>query len=104
MTTKLRKAERRLSKIAVVSVACATATALTVGAAPPPPKPAPAAVVVNQDVDLAAAYRPFTDPNQIPDLTGGPGIQGYDLAQQIGDMLLRALVSHLNLAALDKWA
>ena len=101
MSTKHRKSEGRLSKIAVVSVAAATATALTIGAAPPPPKPAPMPVVVNQNVDLAAAYRPFTDPNQIPDLTGGLGNEAYDYAQQIGDMLLRALVGHLNLAALE---
>src|ERR1700748_1888399 len=104
MSTKHRKSEGRLSKIAVVSVAAATATALTIGAAPPPPKPAPMPVVVNQNVDLAAAYRPFTDPNQIPDLTGGLGNEAYDYAQQIGDMLLRALVGHLNLAALGKSA
>ena len=33
-----------------------------------------APVVVKKDVDLAAAFRPFTDPNQIPDLTGGLGL------------------------------
>jgi hypothetical protein len=104
MSRKHRKSGNRLTRIAVVGVATATASALTIGAAPPPPKPLPAPVVINQDVDLAAAYRPFTDPNQIPDLTGGLGTQGYDFAQQIGDMLLRALVGHLNLPALGKSA
>src|SRR3954454_22796003 len=104
MTTKHGKSERRLRKTASVAVAAATATALTAGAAPPPPRPAPAPIVMNQNVGLAAAFRPFTDPNQIPDLTGGLGTAGYDFAQQIGDMLLRALVGHLNLAALGKSA
>ena len=104
MASKHRKSERRLRKTAAVAVAAVTATALTAGAAPPPPKPLPAPVVLNQDVDLAAAFRPFTDPNQIPDLTGGLGTAGYDFAQQVGDMLLRALVGHLNLAALGKAA
>src|SRR6478752_6237138 len=104
MTTKERKSERRLRKTAAAAVAAVTVTALTAGAAPPPPKPVPAPIVFHQDVDLAAAYRPFTDPNQIPDLTGGMGTAGYDFAQQIGDMLLRALVGHLNLAALGKSA
>jgi hypothetical protein len=94
----------RLKKLVVVGAATATATALTIGAAPPaPPKPAPPSVV-HQNVDLAAAFRPFTDPSQIPDLTGGLGSAGYDFAQQIADMLLRALVEHVNLAALGKAA
>src|ERR1044072_2179680 len=104
MPGKHRRSESRTKKVAAVRVATATVSALTVNAAPPPPKPAPAPVVVNKDVDLAAAFRPFTDPNQIPDLTGGMGTAGYDFAQQIGDMLLRALVGHLNLAALGKSA
>ena len=93
----------RLRKLVVVGAAAATATALTIGAAPPPPKPAPVGVV-HQNVDLAAAFRPFTDPSQIPDLTGGLGTAGYDFSQQIADMLLRALVDHVNLAALGKAA
>ena len=104
MSRKHRRSGSQLTKVAVVTVATATASALTIGAAPPPPKPAPAPVVINSDVDLAAAFRPFTDPNQIPDLTGGLGTAGYDFAQQVGDMLLRALVGHLNLAALAKSA
>ncbi|MFG1934802.1 ATPase [Mycobacterium sp. NPDC048908] len=83
-------------------MATATVSALTVAAAPAPAEPVP--VVMNQGIDLAAAYRPFTDPKQIPDLTGGLGTAGYDFAQQIGDMLLRALVGHLNLPALGKSA
>jgi hypothetical protein len=93
----------RLRKLVVVGAATATATALTIGAAPPPPKPAPPSVV-HQTVDLAAAFGPFTDPSQIPDLTGGLGTVGYDFSQQIADMLLRAIVEHVNLAALGKAA
>jgi hypothetical protein len=105
MSRKQRRSQGRLKKAGIVAVAAATATALTAGAAPPP-KPVPSLVnqVVTQDVDLAAAFRPFTDPKQIPDLTGGFGTQAYDFSQQIGDMLLRALVTHLNLPALGKAA
>jgi hypothetical protein len=104
MSAKHRKLASPLKRTAVVAVAAATATALTAGAAPPPPKPAPAPVVVNQNVDLAAAFRPFTDPAQIPDLTGGFGTAGYDFSQQIADMLLRAIVENVNLAALGRTA
>ncbi|MBP1818468.1 ATPase [Mycobacterium sp. OAE908] len=104
MSGKHRKSESRTKKIAVVSVATATATALTVGAAPPPPKPAPEPVIVHKDVDLAAAFRPFTDPGQIPDLTFGLGTAAYDFSQTAADLLLRAIVDHVNLSALAKAA
>lgn len=104
MSGRHRKTANRSKKIAVVSVATATVTALTAGAAPTPPKPSPSPVFVNKDVDLAAAFRPFTDPNQIPDLTGGLGTAGYDFSQQIADMLLRTIVEHVNLPALGKAA
>src|SRR5690242_7427672 len=100
MPGRHRKLEGRTKKIAVVGVATATASALTVGAAPPPPKPAPAPVVINKDVDLAAAFRPFVDPSKIPDLTGGLGAAGYNLSQAVLDALLRAVVEHVNLSAL----
>jgi hypothetical protein len=104
MSGKHRKSGSRSKRIAVVGVATATATALTVGAAPPPPKPKPEPVVINKDVDLAAAFRPFTDPDQIPDLTGGLGTAAYDVSQQIADTLMRAIVENLNLSALGQAA
>src|SRR4029079_4432449 len=66
--------------------------------------PAPAPVVVKKDVDLAAAFRPFTDPKQIPDLTGGLGPAGYNLSQSVADLLLRTIVGHVNLSALAQAA
>ena len=104
MSGKHRKSESRTKKIAVVGVATATATALTAGAAPPPPKPASEPVVVQKDVDLAAAFRPFTDPSQIPDLTGGLGTAAYDFSQTVADLLLRTIVEHVNLSALAQAA
>jgi hypothetical protein len=104
MSAKQGRTERRFKKTAVVAVAAATTIALTAGAAPPPPAPVVVNQVVNQTVDLAAAFRPFTDPDQIPDLTGGLGTAGYDFSQQIADMLLRALVENVNLAALGRSA
>src|SRR5689334_199303 len=99
---KHRTSESRTKRIAVVGVATATATALTVGAAPPPPKPAPAPFVAKHDVDLAAAFRPFTDPNQIPDLTFGLGTAAYNFSQTVADTVLRAIVTNLNFAALAR--
>src|SRR6478672_12959711 len=104
MPGKHRKSESRTKKVAAVGVATATVSALTVNAAPPPPKPAPAPVVVKKDVDLAAAFRPFTDPKQIPDLTGGLGTAGYNLSQSVADVLLRTIVGHVNLSALAQAA
>ncbi len=104
MSGKHRKSGGRTKRMAVVGVATATATALTVGAAPPPPKAKLEPVVVNKDVDLAAAFRPFTDPDQIPDLTGGLGTAAYDVSQQIADTLIRAVVENLNLSALGQAA
>ena len=91
MSGRHRRISTQSQKFAVVGVATATATALTVGAAAPTPKPAPAPIVVHKDVDLAAAFRPFTDPSQIPDLTGGLGTAAYNVSQQIADSLLRLL-------------
>jgi hypothetical protein len=104
MSGKHRKSGSRARKFAVVGVATATASALTVAAAPPPPQPKPEPVVINKDVDLAAAFRPFTDPGQIPDLTGGLGTAAYDVSQQIADTLMRAIVENLNLSALGQAA
>lgn len=104
MSGKHRKVGSRTKKIAVVGVATATASALTVGAAPPPPKPKPEPIVINKDVDLAAAFRPFTDPAQIPDLTGGLGTVGYDVSQAVADALLRLVVENVNLGALSRAA
>jgi hypothetical protein len=104
MSGKHRKIGSRTKKIATVGVATATVTAMTVGAAPPPPKPKPAPLVVNKDVDLAAAFRPFTDPDQIPDLTGGLGTVGYNLSQSVADALLRLIVENVNLGALARAA
>ncbi|OBF28412.1 hypothetical protein A5724_28890 [Mycobacterium sp. ACS1612] len=104
MPGKHRTSESCTKRIAVVGVATATATALTVGAAPPPPKPAPAPVVAKHDVDLAAAFRPFTDPNQIPDLTFGLGTAAYNFSQTVADTVLRAIVNNLNFAVLARAA
>jgi hypothetical protein len=104
MSGRHRKTASRFKKLAVVGVATATVTALTAGAAPTAPKPAASHVVFTKDVDLAAAFRPFTDPNQIPDLTDGLGTAGYDFSQQIADMLLRTIVEHVNLPALGQAA
>jgi hypothetical protein len=100
MSGRHRRISSQSQRLAVAGVATATATALTVGAANPAPKPAPAPIVTHHDVDLAAAFRPFTDPSQIPDLTGGLGTTAYNVSQQIADTLLRLLVDHVNLGAL----
>jgi hypothetical protein len=100
MAGRHRRISSQSQKLAVVGVATATATALTVGAASPSPKPVPAPIVTHKDVDLAAAFRPFTDPGRIPDLTGGLGTAAYNVSQQIADTLLRLLVDHVNLSAL----
>jgi hypothetical protein len=104
MPGRHRSLGSRTKRIAVVGAATATASALTVAAAPPPPKPVPAPAVVHNDVDLAAAFRPFTDPSQIPDLTGGLGTAGYNLSQEVLDALLRSVVEHVNLSALARAA
>lgn len=104
MSGKHRKSESRTKRIAVVGVATATATALTAGAAPPPPKPAPDPVVVNKNVQLAAAVNAWPSPDQIPDLTGGLGSAGYDLSQTVVELVVRAVVENLNFAALAQAA
>jgi hypothetical protein len=100
MAGKHRKSSRS-KRAAVVGVATVTATALTVGAAPPPPKPKP---VVNKDVNLAAAVSPFPGPDQIPDLTFGGGTAVYNIGQAAADVLIRAIVENVNLAALAQAA
>jgi hypothetical protein len=101
MAARHRKRGSRSKKIAMVGVATATATAMTVGAAPPPPKPKP---VVTGDYDLAAAFRPFPPPDQIPDLTGGLGTVGYDISQAIADAVIRGVVENVNFANLARAA
>jgi hypothetical protein len=111
MSGRHRKISSHSQRLAAVGVASVTVSALTVTAAPPPPKPAPhpvvspsGPVVVNKDVDLAAAFRPFTDPKQIPDLTGGFGTAVYNSSQLIADQLLRTIVNTVNLSALARAA
>lgn len=104
MSGKHRKIGSHTKKIATVGVATATVTAMTVGAAPPPPKPKPAPLVVHKDVDLAAAFNPWPSPGQIPDLTGGLGTVGYDFSQTIADLVIRAVVENVNLAAIARAA
>jgi hypothetical protein len=100
MSGKHRRIGSRTKKIATVGVATATVTAMTVGAAPPPPKPKPAPVAVNRNLDLMAAISPFPQPDQIPDLTAGLGTVAYDFSQAVADLVIRAIVENVNLAAL----
>ncbi len=108
MAGKHRKRSRRAKKfIAVgaatkftaIGAATATATALTVGVTPLP-DPESSARSVDANVDLAAAITPFPDPDQIPDVTGGLGSAAYDFSQTVADVLIRAIVENINLAAL----
>ncbi|WP_199178158.1 hypothetical protein [Mycobacterium hubeiense] len=101
MASKHRKLRSSTKKVATISAATATVTALTVGVAPPPKANA---AFVDPNVDLQADFRPFPPPEQIPDLTGGLGTAGYDLAQEIGAQLLTAFVENINLAALAEAA
>ncbi|MDT5016055.1 MAG: hypothetical protein QOD39_2215, partial [Mycobacterium sp.] len=97
---KHRKPSRRVQKFTAIGAATATATVLTVGAAPLPEKNADAQHVADANVDLAAAVSPFPVPKVLPDLTGGLGSAGYDFSQTAAEILIRALVENLNLAAL----
>jgi len=91
-----RTAARVTTKVAALGVATATATALAGPAALPEDRE----VARDTDVALAAAVNPFPAPDDIPDLTGGLGGAGYDFSQTIADVLVRAIVENLNLAAL----
>ena len=101
MAGKHRRRSGRSKKIAAIGVATVTATALTVGVAPPPKDHAEQ---LAEDVDLMAAINPWPAPDQIPDLTGGLGSAAYDFNQAIADVLIRALVDNINLAALAQAA
>ncbi|AKS31802.1 AAA family ATPase [Mycolicibacterium goodii] len=92
---------KRAKKIATLGAATVTATALTAGIAPI--SEANAAVVA-REAALQADFRPFPPPDQIPDLTGGSGSAGYDLAQEIGAQFLTALVQSISLEALAQAA
>ncbi|MCV7278758.1 ATPase [Mycolicibacterium flavescens] len=99
------KRSGQAKKFAALGAATATATALTVTALPlsePLPDPTNPEVrrVVDAQVDLLAAINQWPDPDQIPDITGGLGTVGYDFAQFVSDLLLRAVVENFNLAAL----
>ena len=98
---KHRKMSSTSKKFAALGAAAITTTALTV------------AVVPDSNSDksrdellrLLADIRPFgTDPQAIPDLTGGAGSAGYDLAQQAADQLIRLIVENVNLSALAQAA
>ena len=101
MAGKHRRKSGRSKKIAAIGVATATATALTVGVAPPPKDHAEQ---LAEGVDLMAAVNPWPAPDQIPDLTGGLGSAAYGFNQAIADVLIRAFVENLNLAALAQAA
>ncbi|MCP9272196.1 alpha/beta hydrolase family protein [Mycolicibacterium arenosum] len=87
----------RPGKLAVAAVAIMTAATLTVGLVPPPTDE-----MLNRDVALAAAVKTAPPPDEIPDLTGGLGTAGYDLAQQIAAAILEAIMNNINLMALAK--
>lgn len=100
MAHRHRKQRRRVKRVATLGAATATITALTVGVAPPTAQ----AAAVQRDVRLQSGVHLFPPPDQIPDLTGGLGSQGYDLAQQLSAQLLTAIVENINLAALAQAA
>ena len=84
-------------KLATAAAAVVTAAALTVGLVPPPTDH-----MINRDVALAAAVKTAPPPEEIPDLTGGLGTAGYDLAQQIAAAILEAITNNINLMALAR--
>lgn len=92
---------RRQFSVALVSAATATATALTVGVEPPPD---PAKRVSAETVDLAAAIQLLPTHDKVPDITGGLGTTIYNSGQAISDVLIRAVVNGVNLAALARAA
>ena len=87
--------------MALVSAATATATALTVGVEPPPD---PATRVSAETVDLAAAIQLLPTHDKVPDITGGLGTTIYDGGQAISDVIIRAVVNGINLAAFARAA
>jgi len=98
---KNRKRGQRAKKIATLSAATVTATALTAGIAPIGEANA---AVVAREAALQADVRPFPPPDQIPDITGGLGAAGYDLAQAIGAQVMTSLMESISLAALAQAA
>lgn len=93
--THRRRSRRRFS-VALVSAATATATALTVGVEPPPDA---ARRVSAETVDLAAAIQLLPTHDKVPDITGGLGTTIYNGGQAISDVIIRAVVNGVNLAA-----
>jgi hypothetical protein len=89
----------RVKKVAMAAAATMTAATLTVGLVPPPTDQ-----MLNRNVELTAAVKVFPPPDQIPDLTGGLGTAGYDLAQQIAAAILEAITNNINLMALARAA
>ncbi|GAB7067526.1 hypothetical protein JCM12141A_18150 [Mycolicibacterium hodleri] len=87
--------------MALVSAATATATALTVGVEPPPD---PVKRVSAETVDLAAAIQLLPTHDKVPDITGGLGTTIYDGGQAISDVIIRAVVNGVNLAAFARAA
>lgn len=96
MAVKHRRQRRRVKRVATLGAATATVTALTVGVAPPTAQ----AAAVQRDVRLQSGVQIFPPPDQIPDLTGGLGTQGYNQFQTVGAQLQTAFVNTFNLAAL----
>ncbi len=98
---KHRRMSSTSKKFAALGAAAITTTALTVAVVPDPN----ADKSRDELLRLLADIRPFgTDPQAIPDLTGGLGSSGYDLAQQLADQLARLLVENVNLQALAQAA
>ena len=87
--------------VALVSAATATAAALTVGIEPPPPS---AKRVVVENVDLAATIRLLPNHDQVPDITGGLGTAGYDGAQALADVIIKAVANGIDLSAFARAA
>ncbi|MBU8819318.1 AAA family ATPase [Mycolicibacterium goodii] len=101
MAGKNRNRGKRAKKIATLGAATVTATALTAGIAP---MGEANAAVVAREAALQADVRPFPPPDQIPDLTGGLGSAGYDVAQELGAQFLTALVQSISLEAVAQAA
>jgi len=96
VTTIAKKASQ---KATVIGAATATATVL-IGAAPPPDDKAADFELRSVETNLLAAINPWPRPDQIPDITGGLGKQGYNFTQNLLEMVSRAVVGTLNASAL----